>query len=293
MSSCAHGSVQVVAVDAEKMNALMINYTEHVRQLMSDIVLRVPRLSFLDMNRLLVFARSGRAERDGPYATCHCVCLPPSDPGYYFWRDQTTGALTRRSEWFVTKSPIVRVGAAQIDYMISFTLPRFCDQRRVSARKRARYLGHPEWMAKLDTIIHELYHIDPHQPGIRRIERADGTPSTKCHSPAFFQDVVEMVTQYLTSSPDPEILEFLRYDFAGLTARYGGVVATTFRAASYPRRYIEVLSPQPAAPIHDCPVEALELPRMTTTFTENDLVTRRFWADTGRSLVRKGKVRAA
>ena len=146
----------------------MIDYTEHVRRLMSDIVLRVPRLSFLDMNRVLVFARSGRTDREGPYATCHCVCLPASDPGYYFWRDQATGALTRRSEWFVTKSPDVRVGTAQIDYMVSFTLPRFCDQRRVSARKRARYRGHPEWMAKLDTIIHELYHIDPHQPGIRR-----------------------------------------------------------------------------------------------------------------------------
>ena len=102
---CAYGSVQVGRVGAEKRESSMINYTEHVRQLMSDIVQRVPRLSFLDMNRILVFARSGRADREGPYATCHCVCLPPSDPGYYFWRDQTTGALTRRSEWFVTKSP--------------------------------------------------------------------------------------------------------------------------------------------------------------------------------------------
>ena len=166
-------------------------------------------------------------------------------------------------------------------------------QRRVSARKRARYRGHPEWMAKLDTIIHELYHIDPHQPGIRRIERADGTPSTKCHSPAFFQDVVEMVTQYLTSSPDPEILEFLRYDFVGLTTRYGGVVATTFKGSSYPRRYMEVMRPQPQEAGHDCPVEPLDLPRAMKHFTEADLVVRRFRADAAPSLARKGKVRAA
>jgi hypothetical protein len=285
--------VKVAVVDAETLNASMINYTEQVRLLMTDIVARVPRLSFLDMNRILVFARSGRADREGPYATCHCICLPQSDPGYYFWRDQGTGALTRRSEWFVTKSPVVRVGTRQIDYMVSFTLPRFCDHRRISARKRARYYGHPEWMAKLDTIIHELYHIDPHRPGIRRIDRADGTPSSKCHSPAFFQDVMEMVTQYLTSSPDPAMLEFLRYDFAGLTTRYGGVVATTFKASSYPRRYIEVLSPQPDGPSHNCPVEPLELPRAMTHFTEDDLITRRFWADTARALSRKGKVRAA
>jgi hypothetical protein len=271
----------------------MINYTDHLRRLMADIVLRVPRLAFLDMNRVLVFARAGHADREGPYATCHCVCLPPSEPGYYFWRDRTTGALTRRTEWFITKSPVVRVGPAQIDYMVSFTLPRFCDQRRISARKRARYRGHPQWMAKLDTIIHELYHIDPYQPGIRRMERADGTPSSKCHSPAFFQDVMEMVTQYLTSGPDPALLEFLHYDFAGLTTRYGGVVATTFRSSSYPRRYVEVVAPPPGALSPDCPVEALELPRVLTHFTEKDLVTRTFLSDTVRDLARKGKVRAA
>jgi hypothetical protein len=275
------------------LNAYMINYTEHIRRLMSDIVLRVPRLSFLDMDRVLVFARAGRADREGPYATCHCVCLPPSEPGYYFWRDQATGALTRRSEWFIAKSPIVQVGPAKIDYMVSFTLPRFCDQRRISARKQARYRGHPQWMAKLDTIIHELYHIDPQAPGIRRAPRADGTPSFNCHSPVFFQDVVEMVTQYLTSGPDPAILEFLHYDFAGLTARYGGVVATTFKASSYPRRYLEVVAPPPDAASPDCPVEAMDLPRVLTHFSEKDLVTRPFWADTGNALVRRGKVRAA
>jgi hypothetical protein len=102
-----------------------------------------------------------------------------------------------------------------------------------------------------------------------------------------------MVTQYLTSSPDPEILEFLRYDFAGLTARYGGVAATTFRGSSYPRRYMEVLRPQPAdAPDLDCPVEPLDLPRAVTHFTEADLVVRRFRAESP-AVVRKTKVRAA
>jgi len=272
----------------------MINYTERLWTLMSDIAARVPALSFLDMGRVLVFARAGRADTDGPYATCHCVCLPPSEPGYYYWRDRATGELTRRSEWFVTRSPVIRIGATPIDYMVSFTLPRFCDQRRVSARKRARYGGHPGWMGKLDTIVHELYHIDPDRPGIRRIERADGTYSANCHGPTFFEDVVEMVNQYLATAPDPELFDFLQYDFAGLTARYGGVVSTTFRTfPSYPQRYIEVLSPQPSAPVLDCPVEALKPPRIATHFTENDLVVREFLPETSRLLVRKGKFRAA
>jgi hypothetical protein len=99
----------------------MINYTERLSLLMEDIVGRVPKLSFIDMSKVLVFARSGRTSAEGAYATCHCVCLPPSEPGYYFWRDRSTGKLTRRSEWFVTKSPSVTIDAKPIDYMVSFT----------------------------------------------------------------------------------------------------------------------------------------------------------------------------
>ena len=58
-----------------------------------------------------MFGRFGRADAEGAFATCHCLTLPESEPGYYFWRDRATGELTRRSEWFVTKSPQVRVGA--------------------------------------------------------------------------------------------------------------------------------------------------------------------------------------
>jgi hypothetical protein len=46
-------------------------------------------------------------------------------------------------------------------------------------------------------------------------------------------------------------------------------------------------------PAHDCPVEALKLPRIATHFTEDDLVVREFLPDTSRLLVRKGKFRAA
>ena len=60
----------------------MIHYTDRIWRLMSDIVGRVPTLKFLDMDRVLVFARSGRAQAEGPYATCHCLSLPDSEPGY-------------------------------------------------------------------------------------------------------------------------------------------------------------------------------------------------------------------
>jgi hypothetical protein len=273
----------------------MINYTERLTLLMDDIVARVPTLSFIDTRRVLVFARAGRTEAEGAFATCHCVSLPPSEPGYYFWRDRSTGKLTRRSEWFVTKSPSVTIGTQPIDYMISFTLPRFCDQTLSRSRKEQHYPGEGNWIAKLDTVVHELYHIDPERPGIRRMERADGTYSANCHGRRFFEDVVGMVKTYIATNPDPKVYDFLQYNFLELSEQYGGVVGTSFRGfPSYPQRYTEVLDPQPeASPDMACRVEPLKVPRVTTTYTEDDLVTREFLPHTSRQLVRKGKFCAA
>ena len=101
-------------------------------------------------------------------------------------------------------------------------------------------------MAKLDTIVHELYHVDPSHQGIRRLPSANGLSSTRSHSPEFFRDVVEMTKQYLATRPDQDVLDFLRQDFVGLERRYGSVTGTTFRTfPSYPQRYVEVVTDQP------------------------------------------------
>jgi hypothetical protein len=275
----------------------MINYTERLTLLMQDVVTRVPTLSFIDMADVLVFARSGRTKAEGAFATCHCLSLPSSEPGYYFWRDRRTGAITRRSQWFVTKSPVVTVGPQQIKYMISFALPRFCDQSIDRSRKERFYPGvEHSWIAKLDTVVHELYHIDPEHNGIRRIERGDGTCSAHCHGHRFFEQVAAMVRQYLDTRPDPAVYDFLQLDFDGLTARHGGVVATCFRTfPSYPQRFIEPMAIPP-----DCDrdlahidVEPLRSGRRPTRYTEDDLHIRHFTRESSRRLVRKGAFKAA
>jgi hypothetical protein len=263
----------------------MINYTERLTCLMHDIALRVPQLSFIDMSNVLVFARSGRSDADGPFATCHCLTLPQSEDGYYFWRDRTSGRITRRSEWFVTKSPVVSVAGRQLKYMISFTLPRFCDQTLDRTRKERFYRGAEPWLAKLDTVIHELYHIDPQYTGIRRIEREDGTYSANCHGHQFFEQVAEMVTTYLDSGPDPAAYDFLRADFDALDLRHGGVSGTTFRGfPSFPQRYIECAAVQRAceADAAGVVVEPLRVTQQSTRYTEQDLLTRQFLKKTSR-----------
>src|SRR5436190_4509867 len=274
----------------------MINYTERLTLLMHDIVTRVPTLSFINIADVLVFARAGRSNAEGAFATCHCLTLPPSEPGYYFWRDRTTQRITRRSEWFVTKSPAVTLSSRPVKYLISFALPRFCDQSLDRSRKERLYPGAEPWIAKLDTVIHELYHLDPDLNGIRRIERGDGTYSANCHGHRFFEQVSEMVHTYLGSKPDPGAYDFLSDDFQMLAARYGGVVGTSFRTfPSFPQRYIERLADQPPceSDAEGVKVEALRVPHQPARYTEDDLHVREFAKDTSRRLIRKGRFRAA
>jgi hypothetical protein len=269
----------------------MINYTERLARLMQDIVLRTPRLSFIDLREVLVFGRFGRADAEGAYATCHCLTLPESDPGYYFWRDRMTGQVTRRSEWFVTKTPEVWNGTTRVKYLISFVLPRYCEQTLDRSRKADLYdSGTPGWIAKLDTVVHELFHIDPAETGIRRLERADGTRSMHSHGPLFYEEVAEMVRSYLASGAAPSTYDFLQHDFRGLAERFGGVVATTFRNfPSYPQRYMAPLQAPPSDPV--VKIEPLKPLTQPLVYTADDLHLRQFTEATTRRIATN--VRAA
>jgi hypothetical protein len=274
----------------------MINYTERLTLLMQDIVARVPTLSFIDQADVLVFARSGRSHAEGAFATCHCLSLPASEPGYYFWRDRTTHRITRRSEWFVTKSPVVTIGTRTLKYMLSFALPRFCDQSLDRSRKERFYPGAEGWMAKLDTVVHELYHIDPELAGIRKIEKGDGSYLANCHGRAFFEQVADMVHAYVESAPSPAVFDFLRHDFKTLESTHGGVVGTSFRTfPSFPQRYIERLSRQLTceSDSEGVTIEPLRGARQPTVYTEDDLHIRQFTRDTSQWMMRKGAFRAA
>jgi hypothetical protein len=265
----------------------MINYTERIAALMRDVVARTPRLSFIDPGEILVFGRFGRTDAEGAFATCHCLTLPESEPGYFFWRDRVTGELTRRSQWFVTKSPLVRVGDTRIKYLISFALPRFCNQRLDRSRKAELYpAGTEPWVAKLDTVVHELYHIDPDETGIRRVTNADGSHSPRSHGPLFYETVAEMVQGYLASGTDPALYGFLRDDFTSLTACHGGVLGTTFRNfPSFPQRYQEAVD-MPADPV--VRIEPLKAPTQPVLYTESDLVPRLFTQTGARRLAPSG-----
>lgn len=254
----------------------MINYTERITAVMHDVVARTPALSFIDLREVLVFARYGRTDADGAFATCHCLTLPETEPGYYFWKDRVTGQLTRRSEWFVTKTPEVRLDGTRIKYLISFVLPRFCQQRLDRSWKAELYGRVDPWVAKLDTIVHELYHIDPAASGIRQFA-ADGARSSRTHGPEFYEQVAAMTRAYLASRPDPALLDFLTMDFGALQSSYGDVIATTFRNfPSFPQRYMAPCETLSANEPDGVKIEPLKRLTQPSLYTESDLHVRQF-----------------
>jgi hypothetical protein len=233
---------------------------------------------------VLVFARLGRTTTHGAYATCHSLMLPDSEPAYYFWRDRRTGRLTRRSEWFVTRSPHVRVDGRRVTHLISLSLPRFCDQTLQGSAKQDTYPHGSDWHAKLDTIVHELYHVDPHGGGIRASARSDGRPSAQTHTAQYFRDVSRMVREYLDSGPDPAISEFLTLSFDELERLHGAVIATTFRAfPSFPQRFREPMIEQPRTPrlAHVVMLDGRQHQRL---YTDADRDTRQFLARSTRRI---------
>lgn len=263
----------------------MIHYTEALTGLIADIVDRVDGLSFIDVKRLLVFARYGRTRAAGAYATCHCLNLPDSDPGYYFWRDRQSGLITRRTECFVVKTPEVWLRQTRLDYLISFSLPRFCDQVIDGARKAKFYGSCEPWVAKLDTVVHELYHIAPQHVGLRKFESCDGQ-APRSHGPLFLEEVAWFVRAYLASRPDPRHYDFLRHNFHSLARHDGGVLATTFvNFPSYPQRYPHPVAQQPdAGDVTVLPIKVSTQPRR---YTERDLQVRAFTVNGSRRLRRR------
>jgi hypothetical protein len=100
-----------------------------------------------------------------------------------------------------------------------------------------------------------------------------------------------MVQAYVTSDADPELFDFLQYDFNTLTTQFGGVVSTTFRNfPSFPQRYMQAVE-MPIDP--NVPIERIKSPSQPVIYTADDLQMRQFLEQTTRRLTRKGAHQAA
>lgn len=172
------------------------DFCGHIRRLCADIVARIPELSHIDVNRLLVAVTQARnARKHGLQARVTPLRF----------RD---GQLIRQRRGVPYQVQRFIVDRREILYLITFCLPRFLDQ---------------DFDDKLITLFHELYHISPAFNGDLR--RHPG----RCHmhsrsKRAYDEQMAQLARAYLAERPDPQLYSFLRLNFAQLDYRHGGVV---------------------------------------------------------------------
>jgi hypothetical protein len=166
-----------------------------MRALCRDVSIRCPAFAHVDLERVLIsFTPSRNASPYGLQAR-----VTPMR-----FRD---GATTRRFRGVLYRVQRYFVDGRDILYLVTFCLPRFLDQ---------------SFTEKLVTVFHELYHLSPQFNGDLR--RHPGRYAVHSHSKREYDDRMNLlVREYLNGHPVPEVFAFLRYSYAELWQRHGGM----------------------------------------------------------------------
>lgn len=172
------------------------DFTLHMRRLCEALVRDLEELAHIDLDRVAICF--SRARKRVPYG---------------IWASLTPlrfagGALTtRRGRQTWTIQRLYGVDGQEMLYILRFYLPRFFDQSLDE---------------KLNTVIHELWHIGPDFDGDLR--RHDG----RCYAHGSSQkqydaQIDRLVRKWLAGGPDPLLYDFLSGSMEALIARHGGL----------------------------------------------------------------------
>jgi predicted metallopeptidase len=179
------------------------DFTHHIRLLCKDIVHRLESLNHIDMSRVAVsFSQARSGTRAGMYATLTPLRFPGG-------RIHT---VRRGRNWGMQK--VKDHNGEEMLYILNFYLPRFLDL---------------PFREKLDTVVHELWHIGPKCDGdLRRF-------GNRCfaHGPSkkqFDRQVSLMVDEWLEQSPPESVYDFLQSNFRELDARHGCIIGSKLPA---------------------------------------------------------------
>ncbi|MDR3233922.1 MAG: hypothetical protein LBT46_09725 [Planctomycetaceae bacterium] len=177
----------------------MFDYTQALKTLCEDICFRVPELRHIEMNRVAVsFSQTKNSEPYGIYAS--------TTPLRFSGGNET---LVRRGRTLTMQSCYKNDGTQYL-YILYFYVPRFIEL---------------PLSQKLDTIVHELYHISPLFNGDLR--RFSGRCFAHGSSKAKYDQSVKRLTEYYLQREPPEsVWSFLQLDYRGLTAQYGKLTGT-------------------------------------------------------------------
>ena len=175
------------------------DYTDAIAKVCEDICFRVPELNHIDMGRVAVgFTQTRHNQPHGVFAAAVPLRFE-------------NGALHshhRGKDWKVQRC--LRPDGVEYLYILSFSVPRFMELK---------------CRDKLETIVHELYHLSPDFNGDLR--RFKGRNFMHGSSQKRYNAVVRtFVDKWLKYDPPPEIWSFLNFDYKEIVARFGGVHGT-------------------------------------------------------------------
>ena len=173
------------------------DYTEAVRTVCADMVLRIPEFLHVDLEKIgFSFCRTRNREMYGAFAAVFPLRFEGGKSTLL-----RNGVLWRIPDVFDRQKK-------QLLYILAVYVPRFINLPLLD---------------KIDTLVHELYHIGPNCDGdIRRFGNrfyAHGASKTE-----YNKTTARLAREWLQRDPPPEIWDFLRYDFATLAERFGKIV---------------------------------------------------------------------
>lgn len=184
------------------------NFTDEMRTCCAEIV-ELQALQHVRLNQCLFgISQARKNTKHGLYAACYPLRF---ESGSRFTTHRGT-----RWEW-----PVIRVDGHEILYYIAFYLPRFLELKTP---------------AKLQTIVHELFHISPYFDGdLRRL--GEGRYAHHGPSRAFYDRLIEPIVDDATTLELTARYDFMRMRTAALRKKYGKIVGQTTRKLRPIRAY--------------------------------------------------------
>ena len=185
-----------------RANSATFDYTAAIAAVCGDICFRVPELRHIDMSRVAVgFSRTKNSEPYGIFASATPLRFENGVPFY-----QSRGRI-----WTIQRH--FRPDGVECLYILYFYVPRFIEL---------------PLSQKLDTIVHELYHVNPLFNGDLR--RFAGRRFAHGSKNQYDQTVRRLVQDWLKQDPPNDLWDFLCYNYRDLVAKYGKLNGTRIPA---------------------------------------------------------------
>lgn len=194
----------------------MLDYTELWDHLVADIAAKVPAFAHLDPQRIAVAAAPRWAGSTWGNLAC-CISLRQKrEPLFSVWVRRRTRTIIQVSPWFIPQPPEIVFNGVKRRYLILLRLPRALEHN------------------PLETLIHELYHID---------EKFDGSLRPVRHGREYDWRVRTLMREWLRHA-DPALSELAQLKANRVRESAGSILARSLPFNFRPM-LIEPMTPAP------------------------------------------------